>query len=86
MQSSKSNQSNAVFQYTPARCARFLVIIAGRRFAPMCVDAQSPAEFMAHADHLGDRSDWHNAGPLYAKAEAEFHRYTATHAMNSMQN
>ena len=30
---------------------------------------------MANADQLGsDRSDWRNAGPLYAKAEAEFHR------------
>ena len=73
MQSSKSNQNNVVFQYAPARCARFLVIfVAG--FAPMCVDAQSPAELMANADQLGDRSDWRNAGPLYAKAEAEFHR------------
>ena len=73
MQSSKSNQSNVVFQYTPARCARFLVIVVAG-FAPMCVDAQSPAELMANADQLGDRSDWRNAGPLYAKAEAEFHR------------
>jgi CHAT domain-containing protein/TPR repeat protein len=73
MQSSKSNQSNVVFQYTPARCARFLVIVVAG-FAPMCVDAQSPAELMAKADQLGDRSDWRHAGPLYAKAEAEFHR------------
>lgn len=73
MQSSKSNQSNVVPQYTPARCARFLVIVVAG-FAPMCVDAQSPAELMANADQLGDRSDWRNAGPLYAKAEAEFHR------------
>jgi CHAT domain-containing protein len=73
MPSSKSNQSNTALQYTPARCARFLVIaVAG--FVPMCVDAQSPAELMANADQLGDRSDWRNAGPLYAKAEAEFHR------------
>ena len=62
-----------VFQHTPARCARFLVIVVAG-FAPMCVDAQSPAELMANADQLGDRSDWRNAGPLYAKAEAEFHR------------
>ncbi|HTU45374.1 MAG TPA: CHAT domain-containing protein [Bryobacteraceae bacterium] len=40
----------------------------------MCVQAQSPAELMAKADQLGDRSDWRNAAPLYAKAAAEFHR------------
>jgi hypothetical protein len=73
MQSSKSNQSNGVCQHTPARRARFLVIVVAG-LAPMCVDAQSPAELMANADRLGDRSDWRNAGPLYAKAEAEFHR------------
>jgi hypothetical protein len=73
MQSSKSNQNGAVFRYTPALCARFLVIaVAG--LAPMCVDAQSPGELMANADQLGDRSDWRNTGPLYAEAEAEFHR------------
>ena len=40
----------------------------------MCVNAQSANELMTRADQLGDRSDWHNAGPLYAKAEAEYHR------------
>ncbi len=73
MQSSKSSQTNVVLQYTPARCFQFLVILVAG-FVPMCVDAQSPAELMANADQLGDRSDWRNAGPLYAKAEAEFHR------------
>jgi len=40
----------------------------------MYLRAQSPAELMANADQLGDRSDWRNAAPLYAKAAAEFHR------------
>ena len=57
----------------PARCARIVVIIVAG-FAPMCVDAQSPAELIAQADQLGDRSEWRNAGPFYAKAEAEYHR------------
>src|ERR1700755_2422809 len=73
MQSFKSSQTNLVLQHTPARCFQFLVILVDG-FVPMCVDAQSPAELMANADQLGDRSDWRNAGPLYAKAEAEFHR------------
>src|ERR1700756_1424549 len=73
MPSSKSNQSNTAIRCSPAHAARILVMfVAG--LAPMCVDAQSPSELMANADQLGDRSDWRNAGPLYAKAEAEFHR------------
>ena len=33
---------------------------------------QSPAELILQADQLGERSDWRKAGPLFAKAEAEY--------------
>src|SRR6185312_10805344 len=73
MQSSKPNQRNTVIRFPLIHAVQMLIIaVAG--LAPMCVDAQSPSELMAKADQLGDRSDWRNAAPLYAKAEAEFHR------------
>ena len=69
----KSNHSNSAVRRTFTRCAQLLVIFAIGT-VPMCVKAQSANELMTRADQLGDRSDWHNAGPLYAKAEAEYHR------------
>jgi hypothetical protein len=48
------------------------LIVSG--IVPMCVNAQTPAELVAQADQFGDRSDSQNAGPLYAKAEAEYRR------------
>ena len=73
MLSDKSNHSNSTVRRTSARCGQLVVIVV-IGIAPMCVNAQSVNELVTRADQLGDRSDWHNAGPLYAKAEAEFHR------------
>ena len=60
MQSSKSNQSNvgpSSFHACSLCSVRLVIVVAGF-LAPMCVDAQSPAELMANADQLGDRSGW----------------------------
>src|SRR5689334_15921504 len=38
----------------------------------MCAHAQSPEELIAQADQLAERSDWHDAGPLYARAEVAY--------------
>jgi CHAT domain-containing protein len=73
MLSYKSNHSNSAVRRTSTHSAQ-LVVIAIIGLRPMCVNAQSANELMTRADQLGDRSDWHNAGPLYAKAEAEYHR------------
>lgn len=73
MQSSKSDKCTAVTNSGRAYRTWLLAIVVMGLF-PMFVDAQTPAELMEHADQLGDRSDWRNAGPLYAKAEAEFRR------------
>ncbi len=70
---SKVNKTN-----NPVRCvsrphAQIVALIVSG-IVPMYVNAQTPAELVAQADQFGDRSDWQNAGPLYAKAEAEYHR------------
>jgi CHAT domain-containing protein len=69
----KSNHSNSEVRQSFSKSAR-LVIIVVFCIAPTCVNAQSADELMTRADQLGDRSDWYNAAPLYAKAEAEYHR------------
>jgi CHAT domain-containing protein len=73
MLSHKSNHSNSAVRRASAYNAQLVVIVV-IGISPMCVKAQSANELMTRADQLGDRSDWHNAGPLYAKAEAEYHR------------
>ena len=70
---SKVNKTN-----NPVRCisgprAQIVALIVSG-IVPMCVNAQTPAELIAQADKFGDRSEWQKAGPLYAKAEAEYHR------------
>ena len=70
---SKVNKNN-----NPVRClsiphARIVALIVSG-IAPVCVNAQTPAELIAQADQFADQSDWQKAGPLYAKAEAEYHR------------
>jgi CHAT domain-containing protein len=64
MHSYKANQPN---------CSRlWLQAIIAATLSALCVYAQSPAELLAQADRLGDRSEWRSAGPLYAKAEAAY--------------
>ena len=58
---------------TSARNARLACIVL-LVLSPMAVSAESPTELLAQADHLADQNNWYDAGPLYAKAEAGYHR------------
>jgi CHAT domain-containing protein len=51
-------------------------------FSPLCAQAQPASELLAQADRFADQSNWYAAGPLYAKAEAEFR--SAGDARNEM--
>ena len=66
-------QNNDAVRGAATRAGRLItVIITG--LLPISVHAESAAEILAQADHLADQSNWHAAGPLYAKAETEYHR------------
>ena len=60
----KTNQANSAAIRITA------VIVAG--LSTLSAYAQSPDELVMQADQLGERSDWRSAGPLFAKAEAEY--------------
>src|SRR5438445_124715 len=70
---SKTNQNNNLIRGLSSPSVRIVAVIFSV-LAPMCVQAQSAAELLAQADHFGDQSDWYDAGQLYARAEAEFHK------------
>jgi CHAT domain-containing protein len=61
------------YKANPPHCLRnWLQAIIAASLSALFVYAQSPTDLLAQADRLGDKSDWRNAGPLYAKAEAAF--------------
>ena len=65
--------NNIVHRCRTTRAAGLMAVILSG-VTPMSVNAQSPAELLAQADHLADQGNWQSAGPLYAKAESEYHR------------
>lgn len=69
----KSNENNTVARgaamFRLPVFAFILSVLIGT-----CVQAQTPAELVAHADQLAERSDWHDAGPLYEKAEVAYRK------------
>lgn len=70
---SKLNQSNNTPRAQSARTGCTVMLIAAG-LSPWCVHAQTAPELLSQADRLADQSNWHSAGPLYAKAEAQYRR------------
>lgn len=68
----QANKTDKAVGLTAALITHIAVVVASGIF-PMCVQAQSPTELVAQADHLATLSNWRNAGPLYEKAELGFH-------------
>ena len=70
---SKANKTINRFRCMAVRnVGMFVLILPG--FAPICANAQTAADLLSQADHFAHQGDWYDAGPLYAKAEAEFRR------------
>ena len=61
------------------KAGQVIRLIAAGLVLPLSASAQTPTELLAEADRYGDRSNWIAAGPLYARAEAEFHKVGDLH-------
>ena len=70
---SKDNKTINSFRSTAVRNVGMFVLI-NPGFAPICAHDQTAADLLSQADHFAHQGDWYDAGPLYAKAEAEFRR------------